>query len=421
MADEIPNYLSMNPQAPPDPNNLVSMMSKIAPHLDEGTKKTLVENSGNPEFLSRVKELAPQMAQAQSKAPAPKMGSQAKNTSTENSGTQRSSTLRDPDQINAAMDVMSQRPEYQAAQAADQASQDKLQQMMDQQPPGWIKPLANISDFVNHTHQADSIPGPESRNAMILKYQDDLDKRKQEMFKSLANSAAQFKTGSAQEKNNQIMQAMSGYGYGANTANARLAAIPIRAGQDFDKQTANMTRSIESLGRGDRILTDPSIPLTENALNLAQQDISAALTASGAPTDSKLAMDMQHSIAGIIQQAKTKWTGKYDPQKDDLRTQIPDIVNQIKKVLDAAREEYRDNVNRQSDQIGKTYEASFGAIPNLEQTVKDKQQYIKDRFPKSTGYSGTGQFQAPPQRTKELKDMTQSELDAYEASLHKGG
>ncbi len=321
---------------------------------------------------------------------------QKKNTNTDTRVREGTTIQRDPMGVNAAMDTMSSRPEYLAAQQSDQDSQDQLNKLKMAPTNGWIRPLSALSDSLTGSHLAETAPDPAARTALLLKYQDDMDKRKQEMFKSLANSAAQFKTGTAMDKQTQAMQAMNGYNMGGGGLNARLARIPIAAGQDFDKQTANMTRSVEALGRGDRMLMDPSIPLTENTLNLAQQDISAALTASGVPTDSKLALDMQHSIAGIIQQAKTKWTGHYDPNKDDLRTQIPDIVNQIKKVLDGAREEYRDNINRQTDQIAKTYEPSYGSIPNLEQTVKGKVDYIKSRMPKSAGYSSTGEFQPPP-------------------------
>lgn len=293
-------------------------------------------------------------------------------------------------------------PEVQDERNAIKNSELRLAMQRSSMPEndgGWLRPLTAYIDSTQGTklsEAAKALPTNAERLSGINSSQDALTKRKNDLAKLIMDGTKQMKDGTTSNQMSSLQQQINTLTQGDNmnsAANARLAALPIRAGQDFDKQLTTAGKSVESFNRGDRILNDEKIPLTEQGLNMVQQDISNGLTASGQATDSKVAMDMQSSIQGIIQAAKTKYTD-YKPG-DDLRKKIPGIVEQVNKVLHAARQEYQDNINRQADQISKTYEGSYGAIPNLKETVEAKRQAISDRFPKSEGYSKTGSFKAP--------------------------
>lgn len=355
------------------------------------------------------------------------------------------------DEANKVMDIWRHTPEAESQSKGITDMEALLHMAQSKQHSGdsWIKPLLALSDSVNGGNQAGAFePQAAKQKEALLKFANEIQQRKGDYSKSILDTMAKLKTGtdsSNEMKKLMELQALnSGQGGAGSLANSRLAMIPIRAGQDFDKQILQNSNSVEALNRSQGFLDDKSVPLTEQSLNMAQQEVSKALTQSGAPTDSKIAMDMQHTIQGIIANAKAKWTGQFDPQKDDLRTQVPEIVAQIRKVIQKARADYQDSINRQAEQIKKTYEPSYGSIPNLRETVEGKHQAIKERFPLSGDYNKTGVYEASkdplqpsvaaigsadgktgggkfvaPKGPK--SSWTKADLDAYEAHLHGGG
>lgn len=355
----------------------------------------------------------------------------AKNVATQN-------TYSSAPEFAARLKGVEDLPEVADERSSIKQAQDRLDMQRGSMPTGldntaWIRPLAAYVDSTQGTKlsaAANALPSQGDKLAGVNSAQDALIKRKNDLAKLIFEGGKQLKDGTQSNQMSDISQQINKLivgdqlGSGGAAASARMAAIPIRAGQDFDKQLANSTKSIEAFNRGENQLNNPNVPLTDQTLHMVQQDISNGLSGSGQATDAKIAMDMQETIAGVIQKAKAKYRGTIGPD-DDLRAKIPDIVQQINKVLKTVRQDYQDNIHRQADQIAKTYEGSYGSVPNLKETVESKRQAISDRFPKSAEYSATGAYGSgkatAPARTKALKDMSQKELDDYEASLHPKG
>jgi hypothetical protein len=415
--------MSMNPQNGDGQPNILSMIKGLPPQ-DQANVAQVMSTPGGPDLMAKhmqslmtTGQPAPAPGAPQAPTPNQPMGANMPGFAggsgngngypgfgnmnlnrhqTKSDNVDKGSTtdiLRDAGKFNEAYDVASDRPEYKAAQDADQRSQDYLNMMKGQGGQGsWVRPLSALADAQTGSHLAETAENPAQNNAMMLKYQDDLDRRKQEMYKTLADAATKFKSGAATEGYMRGLQNLQMSQQGMAGMQMRMAMIPMRAGQDFDKQLAGTTGSVEALNRGDSFLNDKSKPLNYQAFLQAQQDVSKGLAGAGNVTDAKTMMDMQQLFQGTLQTLKTKYGNHL---QDDVRDYAPEVVAQVNRGLQKIRGDFNDSINRQADQISKSYESSFNTIPNLAQTVQAKRAAIAGRFPVSEHYNQTGHFEQP--------------------------
>lgn len=324
-----------------------------------------------------------------------------KKTDQETSNKQTRNIQATAAQAGDAMDVFRNTPEAQSQREGISKMENLLAMNQAHQRPNdaWIKSLLAYGDSLNGTNQAASFePQAAKQNDSMLKFANEIQQRKGDYAKSIEDAIAKTKVGTDQNSMVQKLmeQAAITSGNGGNSrGSAYLKAIPIRAGGDFDKQLKDTTNSVEALNRGDSFLNDTRMPLTYQAFNQAQQDITKGLVGSGAPTDAKTAMDMQQLFQGAMQTLKTKYTGKFDPAKDDLRKAAPEVVAQVNKGLQKIRSDMNDRVNRDTDQIRQNYESSFDEVPGLRETVEKKIAQIQKRHPRSADYNETGIFKMP--------------------------
>jgi hypothetical protein len=185
---QTPNIMSMMAGADPD------TLSKLQDPTAAAQAHAILSGNAPPEVIAA----AHQQAGAGTR-PTPRLSSktQTDNKSVESSGSKANIYGAEPggtlDQLAAWTRGL---PEYQAQAGAQQNEQDTLDRLKGQSSNAWIRPLSALADSVNGTHLADSAPDPNQRNAMILKYQDDLAKRKNDMMKSIMEGAQKLKTGS---------------------------------------------------------------------------------------------------------------------------------------------------------------------------------------------------------------------------------
>lgn len=447
MAQDINSLFDIGSQ--PDPMQLVSMANQGQQALESGliSKKEAKANQKKigldspdktQDFLTKY--LGGQSPQnpyvfaggaSQGTAtppPKPEKGLQTKNTTTTELGsTDKHShdTHATQSEADNLFSMVRNQPEIAAQQKGIQNLDEQYQQMLAQKAPGdsWVKPLLALSDSINGGNQAGSFQsGSEKRNADLQKFANEIQQRKGDFSKTMLDSFSKLKTGSDQNTQNQKNGTNVFVGTGMNQGglnSSRLLAMPLRAGQDFDKQLAPATKAVESFNNGEDLLNNKSIPLTENNLNMIQQDISNGLSASGNATDSKLAMDMIHTLQGKIAALKLTYKGTLKPE-DDLRAKIPDIVDQVHQVLQNVRSSYSDRVNRQMEQIAKTYEPSYDDIPNLRETVTGKMSEVGKRFPRSKNYSATGISEASAPVAVSGKDVKVSNAKGESFIIHPG-
>lgn len=343
----------------------------------------------------------------------------------------------DATQAGDTMDVIRNTPEAQSQREGISKMENILAMNQAHQRPNdaWIKSLLAYGDSMNGTNQAASFePQAAKQNESMLKFANDIQQRKGDYAKSIEDALTKLRTGSDTNSMNQklLEQLSINSGNPTGRGGAYLKSLPIRAGKDFDMQLKDSTNSVEALNRGDSFLNDTKIPLTYQALNQVQQDISAGLAKSGTPTDAKMALDMQHVFAGALQNLETNYSGKFDPKKDDLRTKVPEVVAQINKGLQKIRADFNDRMGRDADQISQTYEPLYGDIPGLKEVVEAKKSQLAKRHPRSADFNDTGIFQPPAAAggggtagyvapKGDRKTWSKADLDAYEAHLHAGG
>lgn len=426
--------MSMAEPPPGDGDNLLSMVaSSLTPKVKKDVMSIAQEPGGADRLGVLAKHFVANPDQAKAVVNKPRQSVKDQQVEEEKKTSEVKKNLFNREALDSNSEWIRSQPEFKDQAAAADQLQNMISMTNGQGSDGasWIRPLSALADAQTGSHLAASAPDPAARQQTLLKYQDELAKRKQDMMKTIMEGASKLKTG--QESQGQINDLKSlllrqSGDLGSGRGGAYLLSLATRAGKDFDTQLKDATNSSEAFSRAGSFLDDKSHPLTPQNVNQVQQEITKGLLGSGNPTDAKTAMDLQELFAGALKTAKIKYTGKFDPAKDDMRIVAPEVLEQISKGLKKIRGDFNDAIHRQVGQIKKTYEPLYGMVPGLDGIVEGKSSYILNRHPKSQHFTDTGEFPSSPpppaaagSRKKSLADMSQAELDVYEASLHKAG
>ncbi len=177
-------------------------------------------------------EAGPSLSMAQSPTPSqigmggPQPGRKAMNTVTSNnktSATANQNTFKSNDEFQRQLDMLRNTPEAQAVNQSDQDLQNQIRLSMSRQVPDnyMIKPLLAFVDSQTGSNLSKGYTEGATKgdiNAQLLKYQDELAKRKQDTFKSLLSGLGALKNGSQSNVtvNGSGQSDMTGFG-GAGT------------------------------------------------------------------------------------------------------------------------------------------------------------------------------------------------------------
>jgi hypothetical protein len=405
--------MSMAPQDHDTPPNPMSMMSKVS----DKTKKDLVALSeipggtdlvkqnmqklvgqpnvsqgdgpppppmGAPAMSSNGPATPPQAAALPPRAvtPAPKIQSKNQTDSMTRQETGQKNNISNIDYLNQTANWARNQDEFKD----QKSSADRLQAMIDAQGKqsdnsGWIRPLSALSDSQTGSHLLATAPDPQARNAALLKYSDELAKRKNDMMKTIMESASKLKTG--QDSTNSLDQykqgLMTGQGmggaYGNGLNNRTIATQATAAGKQYDADhiLQPLEGSLNNFDKFDSILNGKA-PITDAIFNNMQEELTRATrgASGGAVADSAVIRDQMKPLIGEWNRISTNMTAK--GEIPDMREQAPALFKQLKTLKDTLRQDFENQYAQRVEQLRHNYDATSDILaePKIKQASYDK-------------------------------------------------
>lgn len=307
-------------------------------------------------------------------------------------------------------------PEVQAQRDAIDKMENNLNALQTMPQGGddraWIKPLLGLVDSQTGSNLSQTAltpqQTPQERNAMILKYQDDISKRKQDMNKEIINAATARQTKGGNTINVQSGDQLGGLG------SVRRMNLISQAGLHFDndKMLLGLEKTNQALDRADSLLNG-KVPITPANYNLAQQDFINAMAPGGAATEGKVNREMQTFATEFESKLKN-----YFSLPEDLRNsaQGKAYITQLKNVMNQTREDFARAARTRTYDLKR----SFGHVPDqeIQDTVKDKST---DWENKASGWSKKAS--SVDEKTVRMKDpsgnireIPESQIEAAKAA-----
>ena len=247
---------------------------------------------------------------------------------------------------------------------------------------GWIKPLLALADSQTGSHLSQGFQ-PEmtmaQRNQMLLKYLDEIQKRKSDLSKSILEGVTKMKSGTEQnatinslleklsnEQNNKIQNTQG--------SKVRRNQMVANAGASFDKDPIlkQVTTTNNSLDRAMSMMNG-STPITGKNFALLQQDMINAMAPGGAATEGKVNREMVETLAAKLNNLMTQFGSV-----QDLRKEQPQVFDQLKSLINQVREDYNSAGKQRTTELA----ANFTDIPDplVQSTVNRKVQMLGKKF-----------------------------------------
>ncbi len=327
-----------------------------------------------------------------------------------------------PDEFMAMTNSIRNMPETQDQQKSigDLQNMINMTQGMRVKDDAWVKPLSALADAQTGSHLAEAYqPGVSQKdlNNQLLKFQDDLAKRKGDLSKTILDGVTKLKSGT--DVNSQVNSALQSYMTGLNNGgangglgNVRMQQLIANSGAAFDKDPIlkQMTGTSNNLDRAMSMING-STPITAKNFAILQQDMINAMAPGGAATEGKVNREMVQTLSTKLNEIGQMFGDNADLRKDD-----PALFKQLAGLIGQVHNDYKQSYNRRVDDIAANY--THVDVPEVQSTVREKVARLKN-----FGQTGAppAQAAAPAGRTKKLEDMSQDELDAYEKSLHAKG
>lgn len=325
---------------------------------------------------------------------------------------------------------------------------------MSQQRPvddsdAWVRPLINLTDSITGSNLMKGYKGPESsadKNHKLLQLRDDLQRRKSDLSKTLLEGISKMKAGTQTDSLGQSMAFTSGFNQGmGRSLDDRMALADKRAADIAHRQTVQAIKTnrplaqrigqYQNLANALTVLTNAD-KVTPQQLHEAQQAIRSNIGIKGTGGVEERKETYYHSLglnAANWQQFLTSKPVDIKHNKELMKhvkelaiLEQANIESQYKdqlSALAAGHEWVYDNpefahYKKSLDSLLKNQAAQF-KIPDREQIREQVHERLaatepkKKAKPKATPTPGT--------RVKALEEMTDAELDAYEAQLKGGG
>lgn len=335
----------------------------------------------------------------------------SKNTKTTTSGTKQD-LYKSGDELNSQLEMLRSQPEYQDQKASIDRLQDLMGMTAQVHPKGnsWIQPLLALSDAQNGGHMAQSYqPGvsQKSINDDLLKYQDEIAKRKQDLNKSLMGGLKDLKSGQQTDNSqNAFMNGMNLGAMGGGLADVRRNNLIANSGAAFDndKIAVKMIQSNNGLDRALNMI-DGKVPINTSLFNVLQQDMINSMAPGGAATEGKVHREMVETALGALNTLNTKYRGKID----DLRKSQPEVFQQLKDAMTAIKGDYNSAIMDRMNSVASRYKHI--SDPDVQATVADKVKEYGDRYPLAAKAGAGG-----PAVDADLSKMSKDELKKYIAT-----
>lgn len=291
----------------------------------------------------------------------------------------------DPDDVKAAMDVVRQSPENQDLKAGDDRMQGLLSMIAGNQnvDPGWIKPILALADSQTGSKLMQGYTAPQnSQDTMkeLLKYADEIQKRKTDIMKSITSGVSAQKNGGFNLVTSNTGSKDTGVqGEGSPTGGSQLAqtrrnALIAKSSSDFDKDPMllRFAKTSTALDRGQSMLSSKE-PITATDLQALQQDLLTAFTQDGVVTEGKAQREIVDPFASIINRMTTR-----GDSIQDIRRDTPDLIKHLQSRLNLMKQDY----NKAGDQRTTELETNWKDVPDdlIQSTVARKAAILRAKF-----------------------------------------
>lgn len=294
-----------------------------------------------------------------------------------------------PDDVKAAMDVVRGTPEFQDMRQGEGSMQDllsmtaKSQQAMAEANPSWVKPLLALVDsqtgsklMAGYTPPA----SPTEMNSQLLKYADEIQKRKADLVKGLSTGLTAQKNGGFQvvtttqgSKDTGAQGEGSPSGAGGLSTQRRNALIA-RSGEAFDKDTmlTRFAKTQTALDRAQGMLSS-KVPITSTDLQALQQDLLTAFTQDGVVTEGKAQREILEPFASIVNRIVSK-----GDRIEDIRKDTPDLIQHLQDRLSLLKGDYNKASNARVNELA----TNWKDVPDdlVQSTVTRKADMLHQKF-----------------------------------------
>lgn len=345
-------------------------------------------------------------------------------------GSKHRTTTWGPEEWAKLTDVARNTPEVKAQGEGVKDLENQLAMMSQAQQPrndAWVKPLLAWADSMkpgSHLLSGYEEPNQEKNNAMLLKYMDELSKRKGDMAKAIMESGTKLKAGQDMEDFKKALTQTSSQQVGEKTnpySEARMEATKMRVGPIFnnDARVKTMENVMDNLDKAHSFING-STPITASVFNTLQDDLSTAIRGGGGSiADAARQRDQLHSM----QQEWNALEAKFG-NIQDMRKEAPQLFTQLKSMVETVRGDTMKAYKSRVNQIKKGFSGNNSDIQKVAADMAD--ELVSKR---TTGepledlvLPGKAAPAAAAPAGKKLEDMSDAELNALHAKVTgKGG
>lgn len=312
-------------------------------------------------------------------------------------------TTKTADEFNADADKIRNMPEIKDQQNSLDMLQGRVNDigaMGTDSSQAWLRPLLQLTDAQTGSDLAKGYqPGgmsPQERQQLLLKYQDEIQKRKADMAKAIVEGTTKLKNGNDQTAQNQsLLQAFglnqnNSAGAGGALSEVRRNAQIAKAGHDFDldsilKQFTNTTNSLDRATS----MMNGNTPITGKNFALLQQDMINAMAPGGAATEGKVNREMVETLAAELNDVQAKFGNV-----EDLRKEQPQVFAQLQSLINQVKHDYNKAGRQRADELAANYK--YIDDDKVQQTVNNKKDILYKKFADEAPKAPTGASNTVP-------------------------
>lgn len=338
-----------------------------------------------------------------------------------------------PDDVSAENLRMQADPAYQDIMQGNDALGKQAPELLSmQQKGGWLQPLAALADFeagrdgskgtAQSGIQGQVGASPAQMSQTILKYQDEMQKRKEDLYK--AQQAALSKYAANQGKTTTVIGDVNGVG--SNMLKRTIATQASAASKQFDsdKLLNGLEGGFNSFDKFQGLM-DGKTPIDSSKYNIMQEDLTRAMASAGAGggnvADARVVRDQISNVFAKWNEIETKVVK--DGKIPDMRQQAPALFTQLQSFKDQLRQDFENQYSQRVDQLKHNYDQTsmVTGAPEIAQAAYDKaDRLLKARITGGKSLPNAQIPGAPAPSAKKPKDPSQMSLEELKAELNGG-
>lgn len=280
-------------------------------------------------------------------------------------------------------DKMQADPELMAIKKGNQDLAENTPKLIGQQSDhAWIQPVAALADYVSRQsgNQGSAqlgvknligIPPSEQAN-LLLKYQDEAQKRKEDLYKTQMNALMGYGRGQG-----NVTVTTGGPEAGAGLTKRTLMTQASAAGKQYDndKMLLGFETGFNNFDKFQGMM-DGKTPIDSSKYNVMQEELTRAMLAGqnggGQVADARVVRDQIDSVFAKWNKVETSL--KKDGKIPDMRKDAPALFTQLQSYKDQLRQDFEDQYSQRVEQLRHNYDQTsmIAGAPEIAQASYDK-------------------------------------------------